>query len=454
MTSIDFKRLPALAPCVAPGFHRRKNRRGAAFALAFALGVCAARAQPASDLQPAPGARPSDAATQPLRPSYPLARLITMARESSPMLAVGRAEEDVARTATIGARAYPNPEIALEPGRLSPRSTDARSGASSVLSIGQPIENPRLREARLRTAETGIDVALARTQTRQADLAAAIRTRFFELIRLREESFAFREDLQLTEQIRDRILLRVRVGEAPRFDLVRAETEVAVARKNLITARMRESQARAEMRVLVGPALAADFEVEYDPAEYQPLTEQDYRTMRGDAAERNPDVRLARRQLDQARRQLELERSSVLPQFMLKASQERGPDAHVTRIGAQVTLPLLNRREGPIAEALAQAERARLTLEQRRFESDAALDAAWRGYSGAQARIQAIENGILDRARAVLEIAEAAYRLGERGILEYLDAQRQFRIARNELIAARFELQSARSDMERILGIQ
>ena len=118
----------------------------------------------------------------------------------------------------------------------------------------------------------------------------------------------------------------------------------------------------------------------------------------------------------------------------------------------QVSLPLLDRREGPIAEAIAQAERARVALVQRRFETEAAFEGAWQAYQVARSQVQAIEGGVLARARQVLAIAEAAYRLGERGILEYLDAQRQFRLVRNDLIAARFDLQRARTELERLAG--
>ncbi|OPZ01587.1 MAG: Outer membrane efflux protein [Alphaproteobacteria bacterium ADurb.BinA305] len=62
----------------------------------------------------------------------------------------------------------------------------------------------------------------------------------------------------------------------------------------------------------------------------------------------------------------------------------------------------------------------------------------------------ALENGIIDKARSALTIAESAYRFGERGILEFLDAQRQFRLVRNELIEARFETYAAKAELERL----
>lgn len=404
-----------------------------------------------------PGAlaqRTPEAPGAPARPGFTLERLQAIAARSAPLLAIGRSEVDVASAGVLTARARPNPEIGLEPGRARARASDAATGSSTILSIGQPIENPWLRDARIRSAESGVDVARARAIAQRVDLASSIRSRYYEVIRIDEELGAYREDLQLTEQIRDRIQVRVRSGEAPRFDLVRAESEVEGARKNLTTARLRRLQALAELRGLVGPELPTDFDVEYDPVQQRRFDPAEYAALRARALDANPEIALARLQLEQSERQLSQERNSVVPGVTLRLAQERDPDVSITRIGAVVTVPLLNRREGPIAEARAQSERSRLLLEQRRFQVGSAFDALWQGYSAAQARVQSIEGGILERALSTLEIAEAAYRLGERGILEYLDAQRQFRIARNELIAARFELRTTRSELDRLLGNQ
>jgi cobalt-zinc-cadmium efflux system outer membrane protein len=142
--------------------------------------------------------------------------------------------------------------------------------------------------------------------------------------------------------------------------------------------------------------------------------------------------------------------ASALVGVVTDAAPER--DRLIARVGAFVTVPLLNRREGPIGEAQAQLERARLALAQARFDARASFDAAWAAYRAAGTQVQALEGGILERARSALAIAEAAYRLGERGILEYLDAQRQFRFVRNELIAARVDRQKARAEIARLTG--
>jgi cobalt-zinc-cadmium efflux system outer membrane protein len=49
-------------------------------------------------------------------------------------------------------------------------------------------------------------------------------------------------------------------------------------------------------------------------------------------------------------------------------------------------------------------------------------------------------------------VADAAYRFGERGFMEVLDAQRVLRTVRTELVAARFEQQAALIEIERLRG--
>ena len=51
------------------------------------------------------------------------------------------------------------------------------------------------------------------------------------------------------------------------------------------------------------------------------------------------------------------------------------------------------------------------------------------------------------------KVAEAAYRFGERGFLDVLDAQRVYRAARAELISARYELAAAWVEIERLRAI-
>ena len=61
------------------------------------------------------------------------------------------------------------------------------------------------------------------------------------------------------------------------------------------------------------------------------------------------------------------------------------------------------------------------------------------------------ENGVVSAAGAAVRVAEAAYKAGERGLIDVLDAQRVYRSARADLVASRFELAAAWVEIQRLV---
>ena len=118
-----------------------------------------------------------------------------------------------------------------------------------------------------------------------------------------------------------------------------------------------------------------------------------------------------------------------------------------------VNVPLWDRRVGPVAEAEAQLSRARNELAAHEFGLAQQLEVAFQQYEIAQAQVKALEGGIVRQAENALQVAEAAYRFGERGYIEVLDAQRVRRAARVELIAARHEVAAAWVEIERLRAL-
>jgi cobalt-zinc-cadmium efflux system outer membrane protein len=103
-----------------------------------------------------------------------------------------------------------------------------------------------------------------------------------------------------------------------------------------------------------------------------------------------------------------------------------------------------------VGEAAAKLSQANNELDYQEFSLLQSLDAAYQQYDIAQAQLVALESGIVRQAASALRISEVAYKAGEKGFLEVLDAQRVYRAARNELIVARYELASAWAEIERL----
>ena len=374
--------------------------------------------------------------------------LLQIARRDSLLLQTARAQALGARAGIESARAYPNPEIEFLAGSNRPRVAGASSGSGSALAFSQRIENPALRVARANAATAVAQGAEIGVWVVENNLVAEVKTRFFETLRREEELDAAREDLVLTGQIRDRILVRTRTGEGARFDLIRAETEVAIAARQVERGQARIAEAKAQLRQSVGASLPENYALIGDF--YRRTPQADYAALKDAVLVANPEIKRALAELGRSERQVEVERQSVLPAVSLRLVQEREPEANALRGGVFLGMPLWDRRRGPIDEARAQAIRARSDSELRRFALVQEFEATWQAYQSALKSVQALEGGILQQARAVVDIAEAAFRFGERGILEYLDARRQFRLIRADLIGARFELYAAKSEIERL----
>ena len=68
----------------------------------------------------------------------------------------------------------------------------------------------------------------------------------------------------------------------------------------------------------------------------------------------------------------------------------------------------------------------------------------------ADQQVDSLQSGELRAAERAVEGARAAYRFGERGIVEVLDAQRVLQAVRGDLVDAQYARQSALVDLEEL----
>ena len=379
---------------------------------------------------------------------YDLAALESMALTSSRAVLAARDQAAVARAAIDTASAFPNPEVEYLAGTTKARSLSGNPGDARTLTITQPLDVPWQRTPRIGAAEAGLDAASAATRAFEADLLARLRQRYFEVLRREAELRNAREDMLAMEGVRSRIKLRVDSGEAPRFELIKADAEMLNAQKSAQAAGIRVEQARSLLRQAVGEALPAQFAIKGRLADVPVVPTLE--SLRQQVAENSPELARARAETVRAERQLDFERAQRWPNFAIKGAVNEDPDIRASQVGVVVKIPLWDRRTGPVGEAAAQLSRARNELEAQSFALAQGLEVAYQHYEIAQTQVTALESGIVRQAESALKVAEAAYRFGERGFLEVLDAQRVFRAARAELITARYELATAWVEIERL----
>ncbi len=385
------------------------------------------------------------------QPEFDLPQLEAMALSSSRSVMAAREQISAARYAVDSAGAFPNPELEYLGGTSRSRGVGGNTGDARSVMLTQPLDMPWRRAARIGAAEAGLEATTAAVRAFEADTLARLRLRYFEVLRRDVELSNTRDDLSAMEGVRSRIALRVETGEAPRFELIKADVELLNVQKTAQAAGFRGEQARSQLRQSVGGALPADFALRGRLRDVPDLPPLD--GLRKQLAVTSPDLARARSEMVRAQYQLDLERRLRWPNVALKAGVDEDPDMRANKFGLVVSIPIWDRRSGPVGEASAQLARARHELAAQEFSLGQQLEIAVQQYEIAQTQVVALESGILKQAEAAVKVVEAAYRFGERGFLDVLDARRVFRAARAELIAARYELASAWVEIERLRAI-
>ena len=374
--------------------------------------------------------------------------LILVALKSSPQVLSARDQYESIKGQTSIARAYPNPEFEINSGQQRSNSGSLAIGNVSSWAVTQPLDMPYSRSPRIQAAEANLRVAKATQTAFEIEMIAKVYQRFYELMRREAEAIASEEDLSLARQIRDRMQIRYDTGETARFELLRSQTEFLNAQVISESNKLRVEQARGQLRQVVGHAIPVDYRVISENINYEfslslPVLLNEIQTQ-------SPELQKVKAEIEAADFKLSQEKNSRLPKFSFKAQQFNDPSFTDRLYGLVVHIPIWDRKEGNIAEALANTSKAKNQYEAQIQSLEQQIETAYKLYQIARYQVKILDQEVLELASSSRRIAEVSYRYGERGMLEYLDAQRTFRAARNDLIKARFDLVLAITEIHRL----
>jgi cobalt-zinc-cadmium efflux system outer membrane protein len=380
--------------------------------------------------------------------SFTINDLISISLESSPQVLAARDQAKAIKGQLSTARAIPNPEFEVSAGQQRSATGPLTVGNISSWAVTQPLDMPYNRFPRVNAAEANLRAAEATRVAFEVETISRVQQRFYELMRREAEQKAAEEDMSLTKQIRDRMQIRYDVGETARFELIRVQTEFLNAQIAAESSKLRVEQARSQLRQVVGHQVPADFAVvaEQPKPEILPSLTQ----LLNEVQSQSPELQKAKAEVEATESKLSFEKNSRLPRLAFKASQYNDPNFTDRLYGLQVSIPIWDFKGGQIAEAEANASKAKNQLNAQIQTLDQQMETAYKLYQMTSYQVKVLSQEVVQLAGSAQRIAEVSYRYGERGMLEYLDAQRTFRAARNDLIKARFDLASVVTEIQRL----
>jgi cobalt-zinc-cadmium efflux system outer membrane protein len=304
------------------------------------------------------------------------------------------------------------------------------------LGVSQPLETASVRHYRQAGAEQGLQAANYQLLLLRRQLSAQIKRFYYTILQRQQELTLATEEFTLLTQLRHAVKLRVQVGESPRYEAVKAEAEwlasksrQMMATQNLLLARQQLSEklALSELPEVTMPDLSAETQqCQLAQADRMPLN-------------KHPMLSLAQTELNKNQQLLRYEEALVTPQptVMIATEQEMGIDRF--KVGVSIPLALWHQRDGQIATAKAKItqSQARVTATERQLKQNWSQSVLT--YQIANAQLDSFDSGLLAEAKTAFEVAKAAYKYGERGILDYIDAQRTLASVQRSYVSSQFE---------------
>lgn len=379
-----------------------------------------------------------------------LDQALAMSHAKSPRLKEAEANVAAAKAGIKTARAYANPSVEVFAGRqyARPIATPGVPGLLQHYAGSQVIEIPSERSARRRVAEHTSEASHWAGQGMLRSVDADTRHAFYEALHRREAAANAVQSLHLVSDLHRRVTVEVDTGEKGKLELTRATAELARAQFAVTSAQLEYAQAIANLRAVI----AAPAEVNLNPqGALEPrLALPSFADLRNNIFQTHPALLQSAQEQQAAKASLDQERALRIPRPTAFAEFENQPDLRYWRTGVTVPLPLFDRRRGAIEEAKATIARTDAVREQRQLEITAALERSYEQYQLADDQVSSLEAGPLHAAESAVQAAESAYRFGERGIVEVLDAQRVLQSVRGDLLDAQYARQSALVDLEEL----
>lgn len=388
--------------------------------------------------------------------TFALTEIIGLAMERNPLIAGANAAIDQSTGQRTAAGAYPNPTVHGDAGRGYLRDAGALAGdipssaTEYMAGFSQPFEWPAKRAARQRAAEAGLAGASVGLVETRLNLASDVKVAFYDLLLAQRDLELSKNNLSIVEDVRRVVGVRVRLGEAPQFDLIKAEVEVLKANQAVTRGENTVRVNRVILDTLTAGALGRSYAVSGDFLAFPGGLDLERLTAR--SMQEHPTIQRLARSIDQADRTIEFERQNRVPNVSLNTSYTREYGREGFDVGLSVPAPLWYQRQGEIAGSLGAKRKEEAELLRTRNELLRQINQYYQDAQTTAKLIEVLEKGLLRQAEEALRIAKFSFQQGAASLLEVLDAQRVQRQILFDYAQARFELSVALSRLERAVG--
>lgn len=385
--------------------------------------------------------------------------LLDYAKARNPEYAAMRLEAEAAGERITPAGALPDPRLRTElmditkAGAQNPTLLPGRVG-STRYTLMQDVPWFGKRDLKREIAALEAEAAKGRSLGTWTELAARIKTAYAQLYYVFGNERLTREILDLMARLEGVAQVRYAGGLAAQQDVVRAQVEQTDLRNELIALENERRGLLARMNALLSrPATAALAESRVLRTMPAPVR-LDFAALEGRVRARNPLLFTEESRIKAAEKSRELTYKNRYPDFTFGLVPNQFQNSvKQWDLMVELNIPLQQasrRSQERESEAMLAAARARKEATANQVLSELSENLA--GIEAARRTQTLIETSLLPQTDLTFQTALPGYETGKVDFATLIDALRQIRQAKQNLIKSQAEGQARLGDIERLLG--
>jgi outer membrane protein, heavy metal efflux system len=359
----------------------------------------------------------------------------------NPTLIAGRIDVEESRAEEITAYLRPNPDLTGTIDQINPFTTQPPpSGGPSAYkpfvyalpssSVDYLHERRHKRELRRESAQQETAIAASQLEDQQRNLLFSLRGAFVQILQQKAALALAQENLSYYDQVLRVSSDRRQLGDIAQIDLDRLEVQRVQYETDIQTAIVSLRTAKIQLLMLLNDRAPVDrFDVT-GPYDFPDRTDtlEDYRQA---ARDNRPDLRAAVQSIAKAEtdHRLAVANGSADPTFSVDFA--RNPPIPVY-MGVSVSIPLriFDRNQGEKARTrldIGRNQRLRDATEAQVFND---VDSAYAAIQSNLILLKTYKAHYLEQAMRARDLVRLAYELGGASLLDFLQAQQDYRAVR------------------------
>ena len=349
---------------------------------------------------------------------------------ANPTLRAAQIGIDESKAQEVTAYLRPNPDVTGILDQLDPFTGNPYrplGSAFPLVSASYLHERAHKRELRLESAQKGTTVAVSQLDDQQRNLLFTLRSAFVQALQAKAVLAVARESLAYYDRLLAVSGNRFQAGDIARVDLDRLELQRVQFASDVQTAETSVRTAKIQLLMLLNdraPVEQFDVAGPFDFSEPIANLEE----LRQAALSARPDLRAAVQSVDKAQtdHRLAVANGSTDPTFGVDFA--RNPPIPLY-VGFSVNIPLriFDRNQGEKARTELDIQRNQRLREAAEAQIYSDVDSAWTTLNGNLALLRPYKAKYLAQAARVRETISIAYQRGGASLLDFLNAQNDYR---------------------------